>query len=79
MDEDEAFPVHYPEPVALTDAEFDVAVSEGKLLEHHRELFVHSLDVHRMGWTREAIKEVRSGFATHLFPVCIACNSCCVR
>jgi hypothetical protein len=53
--------VEYPEPIALTDAEFDAAVSDGRLLEHHRELFVHSLDTHRIGVTKEAIKEVGAG------------------
>eukprot|EP00967_Tisochrysis_lutea_P001992 scaffold2558_cov18-Tisochrysis_lutea.AAC.2 len=59
-DEDELFPVDYPEPIALTDSEFDAAVAEGRLLEHHRELFVHSMDTHRMGVTKEAIKEVNA-------------------
>jgi hypothetical protein len=47
-----------PRPIALTTEQFDAAVAEGRLLEHHRDLFVHSLAAHRTGVTREAIKEV---------------------
>lgn len=57
-EEEENMPVEIPEPISLTEAEFDQAVAEGRLLEHHKELFVHSMDVHRQGVTKDAIKEV---------------------
>lgn len=53
------------QPAALTDAEFDAAVASGQLLEHHRDLFVHSMVARRTGYTKEAIKEVGQARCPH--------------
>jgi guanylate kinase len=57
-EEEEEPPIEYPEPVTLSEAEFEEAVASGRLLEHHSDLFVHEMAKHRHGTSAEAIKEV---------------------
>ena len=49
----------YPESAVLSPDEFDAAVRSGDLVEHHAELFKHSMVTHRIGISKRAIKEVR--------------------
>lgn len=51
----------YPEPNYVSSQEFDELVAQGKLLEHHTDLFTHPLATHRTGFTLEAIREVGDG------------------
>jgi guanylate kinase len=57
-EEEEEPPIEYPEPVTLSEVEFEEAVSSGRLLEHHADLFVHEMAKHRHGTSADAIKEV---------------------
>ncbi|KAG1679244.1 hypothetical protein FOA52_009273 [Chlamydomonas sp. UWO 241] len=56
--EAEAAAALYPEPIVMTDDEFDAAISNGELLEHHGDLFKHEMVTYRTGVSKAAIKQV---------------------